>query len=153
MLKVCAGCGEAKPLDQYNKKARARDGLNYKCRPCVNAESLAWYRNNRERVKKNHREWSLRALYGITESEFQRLLKLQDGKCALCPVEYSDKGKRNLVVDHDHETGRVRGLLCTRCNTSIGQLGDNSEGLRRALAYVLNEVGVIPAPTQQTIFD
>lgn len=137
MTKTCSSCGAEKPLDQYNKRARNKDGLNSWCRPCVNAKSLAWYRNNRERTRRNHREYMLRSQYGIGEAEFQRLLALQGGKCALCPVIFSLEGsRRNLCVDHDHDTGQVRGLLCARCNTSIGQLGDNAEGLRRALAYV-----------------
>lgn len=137
MTKICTACDTEKSLDQYNKRAASADGLNGWCRPCVNAKSLAWYRNNRERVKKNHREYMLRSQYGIGEAEFQHLLELQGGKCALCPVVFSlDGARRNLCVDHDHDTGQVRGLLCARCNTSIGQLGDNAEGLRRALAYV-----------------
>jgi hypothetical protein len=137
LTKLCTACGVTKPIDQYNKRAASKDGLNGWCRPCVNAKSLAWYRGNRERVKKNHREYMLRSQYGIGEAEFQRLLKLQGSKCALCPVTFSTEGsRRNLCVDHDHDTGQVRGLLCARCNTSIGQLGDSAEGLRRALAYV-----------------
>lgn len=136
LLKLCTGCGEEKPLDQYNKKKASRDGLNYKCRPCVNAYSLGWYRENRERVKRTHREYVLKSLYGIDEAEFQELLRAQNGKCALCPMIFEEIGRRNLCVDHDHTTGKVRGLLCRRCNSSIGQLGDDAEGLRRALAYV-----------------
>ncbi len=136
MLKVCTGCGEAKPLDQYNKKKNSKDGLNYQCRPCVNQYSITWYRNNLDRVKKVHREYMLVSQYGITEDQFQKMLEQQGGKCALCPVVFSSEGRRNLCVDHDHDTGRVRGLLCARCNTSIGQLGDNADGLRKALAYL-----------------
>ncbi|MEV6547987.1 endonuclease VII domain-containing protein [Streptomyces sp. NPDC051597] len=102
----------------------------------MNAKSLAWYRNNRERALRNHREYNLRSLYGISESDFQDLLATQGGKCALCPMIFANIGRRNLCVDHDHVTGRVRGLLCRRCNSSIGQLGDDVDGLRRALAYV-----------------
>ena len=136
MLKVCTGCGEAKPRDQYNNRKRGKDGLNSRCRPCVNAASTAWYRANTERARRNHREWTLRSLYGIGEAEFQVLLEAQDGKCALCSLAFSQVATRNLCVDHDHVTGEVRGLLCRVCNRSIAQLGDNADGLRRALAYV-----------------
>lgn len=136
MTKVCTSCGTDRPLDQYNKRAAGKDGLNSCCRPCVNAKSMEWYQNNKERARKNHREWTLRSLYGISESEFQALLAAQAGKCALCSVVFTEVGRRNLCVDHDHVTGEVRGLLCRLCNRSIAQLGDNAEGLRRAVAYL-----------------
>lgn len=136
MLKVCTGCGEAKPRDQYNNRKTGKDGLNSRCRPCVNAASLAWYQANRDHVKKVHREYVLMSQYGISEAQFQELLEAQDGKCALCSLAFSQIGRRNLCVDHDHQTGEVRGLLCRLCNRSIAQLGDNAEGLRRALAYL-----------------
>lgn len=136
MTKVCSACGIEKPLDQYNKRAASKDGLNGWCRPCVNAKSMEWYRNNRERARKNHREWTLRTSYGIGEAEFQERLQAQGGKCALCSLAFAQVGTRNLCVDHDHVTGEVRGLLCRLCNRSIAQLGDSAEGLRRALAYM-----------------
>ncbi|WP_405748329.1 endonuclease VII domain-containing protein [Streptomyces canus] len=147
---MCNACGIEKPLDQYNKRAASKDGLNGWCRPCVNAKSTAWYHNNRERARKNHREWNLRSQYGISEADFLNLLEVQGGKCALCPVVFSTEGpRRNLCVDHDHDTGLVRGLLCARCNTSIGQLGDNAEGLRRALAYVEAGTYLAAAPDEK----
>lgn len=76
----------------------------------------------------------IRRKYGISVPEYEALLVAQGGGCALC--HRTPKPGRRLAVDHDHETGHVRGLLCTRCNTSIGQLGDTAPALERALAYV-----------------
>lgn len=71
--------------------------------------------------------------YGITQEQYDEMVTRQKGVCAVCG--HAD-AKRALSVDHDHETGRVRGLLCSGCNAAIGRLGDNVAGLRRALAYL-----------------
>ena len=70
-------------------------------------------------------------LYGLSIDMWEALVHKQNGLCALC-----GKAKK-LTVDHDHTTGRVRGLLCRPCNAALGTLGDNEHGLKKALEYVL----------------
>lgn len=79
----------------------------------------------------------MRRQYGISLEEFKGLLRHQGGGCAICgkPIEAI---RRRMNVDHCHETGEVRGILCTGCNTGLGHLGDNIEGLQKALAYLAN---------------
>lgn len=75
---------------------------------------------------------------GIAQTEYERLLAAQDGACAICR-QTDIKGNRNHVrffLDHDHKTGRRRGLLCFSCNRAIGLLGDDPDRLLRAAAYV-----------------
>ena len=74
------------------------------------------------------RLWS----YGISYEEYRALLEQQDNACAVCRVAFT----REPCVDHDHKTGKVRGLLCTGCNTGIGKLGDSIQGLLRAATYL-----------------
>lgn len=69
--------------------------------------------------------------YGISRGDFDRILASQGYVCGICR-----KGMENPQVDHDHGTGHVRGILCHVCNMAIGQLGDSSEGLLRAVAYL-----------------
>jgi hypothetical protein len=68
----------------------------------------------------NHaRDWhevNLKRLYGISKEGYEEILRRQRGKCAICKKAYA----RRLQVDHDHETGKVRGLICYRCNTALG---------------------------------
>jgi hypothetical protein len=73
--------------------------------------------------------------YGITPAEYLALLAEQDGHCATCPEVHN--GGQRLSVDHDHETGQVRGLLCRRCNLAIGQAGDNAYRLLQLASYLL----------------
>jgi hypothetical protein len=79
----------------------------------------------------------MRKQYGISTQQFAELLEFQGGGCAICakPIENI---RRRMNIDHDHETNKVRGILCTGCNTGIGHLGDNIEGLQRALYYLEN---------------
>jgi hypothetical protein len=94
-----------------------------------------------EYVQKNkdkHREWGRKtrlAQYGLTPEQYDEIFARQGGRCAICGT--TENGKRKyLSVDHDHETGQVRGLLCGRCNWGIGLLNDDPGIMLRAASYV-----------------
>lgn len=95
-----------------------------------------WYKNNKDK----HRDYMLSYVYGISLEEYNDMLDLQGGVCAICgnqEVILDKKGERiMLAVDHDHETGAVRGLLCSYCNTAIGGFFDDSTLLRKAADYL-----------------
>lgn len=95
--------------------------------------------------RKSRREAGLKHLYNLTLDDFDNLLRSQDYRCALCRIPDVAIERRGgckatkavpFDVDHDHITGKVRGLLCQPCNSGIGVLGDNQSGLERALAYL-----------------
>ena len=69
--------------------------------------------------------------YGITEDDYNRFLVRQEYKCGICGRE-----KEKLHVDHNHKTGKVRGLLCNKCNLAIGQFGDDIQTLQKAIFYL-----------------
>jgi Recombination endonuclease VII len=77
------------------------------------------------------RDWELRNRYGITLQEWLAMVNAVDGKCEIC-----GDAEEVLCVDHCHETGQIRGVLCRRCNRAIGQLGDSLEAVRKAVAYL-----------------
>lgn len=81
------------------------------------------------------RRFHLKDRYGITMERFDEMRTRQRGGCAICGAAPAPPYV-NLQVDHDHRTGRVRGLLCHRCNKAIGLLGDTSEALTRAAQYL-----------------
>jgi hypothetical protein len=93
-----------------------------------------------KRNKKNAkliRASQLRRLYGITVEDYQRLFAKQKGCCAICgSKEPRRTGRKHLCVDHCHETGKVRGLLCDPCNNGFGRFGDDPQLLKRAVAYL-----------------
>ena len=90
-----------------------------------------------ERVKVQNRSSKL-AMYGLSDEAYNEMRAEQNGLCALCKKR--DGGRRGLFVDHDHETGEVRGLLCHSCNTGLGMLGDNVAGLEKAIAYLQGRI-------------
>jgi len=87
--------------------------------------------------KESDRKVDLKRRYGITESQYNKMYNEQNGKCALCESEsIGRKGAVHFCVDHNHNTGAVRGLLCHNCNVVLGKIKDSKEWLNRALKYV-----------------
>lgn len=132
----------------YRASKTMRDGLKEQARQ--------WHADNRERSKANKRGWlernrchvkesarrrRLLREWGLTAEQYAFVLMTQDGHCAICPSDVS------LVVDHDHASGRIRSILCNRCNKAIGLLEDNHELVAAAAEYLQRHstTTVIPA--------
>ncbi len=96
--------------------------------------SKKWAEENPERARLGVLNATLKKKYGITLEDYQALFTKQNGCCAICGTTQSAWGK--LAVDHNHDSGEVRGLLCFNCNTSIGKLNDDPALLRRAAEYL-----------------
>ena len=79
---------------------------------------------------------NLKYNYGLSLEDYEKMLFLQGYACAICRTkDWRGRGKRPCV-DHDHKTGKVRGLLCSNCNTGLGMFNDNYDVLKQALAYI-----------------
>lgn len=117
--------------DQYNAARREKYASDETYRELQKQLVKEYWRSN-PRVRKNQR---LRQ-YNITVDEYEDLLDAHGHKCAICG--YSDKSKPKFfpLVDHDHESGKVRGILCSNCNMAIGKMKDNPELLRKAAKYL-----------------
>jgi len=89
-----------------------------------------------EKKRLNNRRSMLYRRWKLTLDEYDQILKLQNGVCAICHHPSTTHNNRALSVDHDHKTGKVRGLLCHGCNTGIGNLKDNPDFCRRAVHYL-----------------
>ncbi|MCC8339170.1 endonuclease VII domain-containing protein [Streptomyces sp. R1] len=113
--KLCRTCGEIKPHSEWTRNRTASDGLATLCRSCKAAQGRAGH---------------LKRQYGITEAERDALIASQGGVCCICLAAPA------AHVDHCHETGRVRGVLCFSCNAALGQFKDRPDAIRRAAAYV-----------------
>ena len=128
-LKTCPKCGEEKPTDDFYLHRRV-------CKPCVR-ERQRRFRNSQPDY--NHTR-NLQRRYGLSVDEYQTLLTNQNFSCPICEVEISDtieyKGKRPVAVDHNHETGDVRGILCSMCNLMLGHARENTSILYRAIVYL-----------------
>jgi hypothetical protein len=141
--KTCGRCKKDKPAHDFGVH-RNRSGAGYVLasyrRDCANQYARRFRKLAPPRDVKARWEQKLIAKYGVTADEYDSLLQSQNGACALCGATEGrvmpDGRLFRLFVDHDHKTGAVRGLLCSTCNSGIGQLGDDIEGLERALAYL-----------------
>ena len=95
-----------------------------------------------DRIKKRRQNTNLKQKFGINRDQYQVMLNQQDNVCAICK-ENEIVPNRSLSVDHDHKTGKIRGLLCSNCNPGIGKFKEDIELLRRAVVY-LERVYTVP---------
>lgn len=145
MDKACTACGQVKPTTQFYKRKVSKDGLQNHCKPCSNERIARKRANNREYMrsymksdagKTAVRRHRLKKNYGLSLQEFNELLSAQSFSCACCGTTEPKGNSNQWHVDHCHETGAVRGLLCNACNIGIGCLGDDLQGVRNALKYL-----------------
>lgn len=141
--KLCRQCNTVKPISSFGTQ---RGKPRHHCKECKNKESREWYEKNKDRKRELSKQYKhikknqdLQKAYGITLDEYNRMLAEQSNCCKICNT-HQDKLKRILCVDHNHVTGKVRGLLCDNCNRSLGLLKDNLTVLRNAVKYLeINE--------------
>lgn len=110
----------------------------------LNEYGRAWRRANPEKAARYHKTVNIRKRFGIEWGVYLAMLAMHDGVCAICRKECDVVG--SLAIDHDHKTGRVRGLLCNHCNTGLGKFRDDPTLLGNAITYlsrdfVLPDVG------------
>jgi len=162
--KCCSICGEWKEYSSFTKHATMKDGYLKQCKECkrkqekekrkkrnemseeerlaARAKDKKKYKNiisderRNQKRKQTMRSLYLRRKYGITIEQYEDMHQTQEGRCGICSIEEQEAPRKILNVDHCHETGVVRGLLCDRCNLGIGILGDNLNSVQRALDYL-----------------
>lgn len=114
-----------------NKKSRK---FSYYCRPCDVERQMEWRAKNPEKARIQQKKASLKTLYGIELEDYAEMMEAQEGVCAICS-EACPTG-RDLAVDHDEETGDIRGLLCANCNRGIGLLKHDLDRILNAFTYL-----------------
>ena len=134
IVRECSGCRETKPLTEFHKSITGTYGYSGKCKICARLTSGKWRAKNVSRKADDNR----RAFYGLSPERYAAMVSAQNGRCAICVCLPSDKPKSGcLHVDHCHETGVVRGLLCYRCNHGLGKFSDDPELLQKAITYLV----------------
>lgn len=148
MTKHCAKCKRYLPVGDFTRDARMISGLKSYCRTCCATDAVERYHAEPERARAAARDRArkartpettrnkhLRDMYGLTREQYDALLAEQGGGCAVCKADKAS-GKGSFHVDHDHDTGAVRGLLCHHCNIAIGNAGDDPARLRALADYL-----------------
>jgi len=131
MSKVCIYCLKEKELEDFDKRSSSSDGRGSRCKECRRQ-----HQRDNPNTKRNYR---LKRKFGISLDEYNELLEAQANSCAICNIHESYR-PNNLAVDHNHDTGEVRGLLCHHCNSALGLFQDSSDILLHAANY-LNKRG------------
>ena len=164
-MKLCSKCRETKPLKDYSNDKSTSDGLSQYCRFCRAVIQKRYYNNHKDVIAAKaslcQKRWSpekrakivarrretyikkapeirknnLWYMYGLTVEQYEAMVEAQKGLCAICSQPAA--GKKRGHVDHCKKTKKIRGILCTKCNTGIGLLGDDPKRLLLAVAYLI----------------
>ena len=133
--KWCSACERALPPEMFGRNKRNPGGLAAWCKPCRRSHNKR-YRRRADTVQTNY-ERLLKREYGLTFEEYQALARAQGGVCAICALSPTGRSRGDrLCVDHDHESGVVRGLLCGRCNSALGHAEDSPDRLMAMATYL-----------------
>ena len=138
--KICPKCKKELPITGFSSNAYRKDGVSYTCGKCeqkrrkkhydINKENPVWLKKQKDRAFKSR----LHHYFDITIDEYDNMIELQNGVCAICG-QIETNGRR-LSVDHNHGTGKIRELLCRKCNTGLGQFNDDAKLLKIAIQYL-----------------
>jgi nitrate/TMAO reductase-like tetraheme cytochrome c subunit len=127
--KTCTKCAIEKDLSEFYKSKFGPQGRSSECKVCTNARQKANYNPIKSRAK------NLKNRFGLSLEDYDQMLESQNGQCKICGTD-TPGNKGRFVVDHNHVTGEVRGLLCWSCNVGIGHLQDNPSILLSAFNYL-----------------
>jgi hypothetical protein len=132
--KTCSKCKIKKDKSEFTRRSDRKNSLFSECKSCNNKRSKEYkarmLESNPEQFKIREKANRLKSVYGINPDEYKVIYKSQDGRCAIC------KKKDKLVVDHDHATKKIRGLLCHHCNLVLGHSKDTVQILKNAIEYL-----------------
>lgn len=137
-MKTCKDCHKELPLESFGKSSRTKDKKKTSCKNCYNLYQSTWGQNNQTSKRKH----IVKSRYGISWEEYEEKFAFQDGMCAVCkkPLKlFTFEAKTKLEtahIDHSHTTGKIRGLLCSKCNSGLGLFQDSVVVLRNAVNYL-----------------
>lgn len=147
MKKRCSKCGDKKLFSEFSKSKDAKDGLQSWCKKCYkehhqthkNPKRKAEYDKKYRQTEKGKFNYesskrNLKNHHGVTLEQYDKMFEEQGGVCAICSGV--NKNGRRLAIDHNHNTGEIRGLLCANCNIGIGMLKENVNILCSAISYL-----------------
>ncbi len=130
-MPVCNKCGADKPSSEYYARKNRPCGIGSECKQCIRDRANSRYKDNPERVL----DMSAARTYNTTVEHIQQLREEAGGKCQICGREGKAHYKR-LVIDHDHKTGKIRGCICSNCNSILGYCNDDITTLQNLIKYM-----------------
>jgi ribosomal protein S27AE len=140
LRQTCRVCKQTKGIQEYGFHIRSKKHKT-ECKECARNAAIQYRIQNKEKYLITQANSKLKQTYGFSLEKYEEQLKKQDGKCAICKTGSPLEGHiKRFAVDHCHSTGKVRGLLCSKCNKGIGFFNDSTELLAQAIQY-LQEAG------------
>lgn len=130
-MKCCTKCLLNKDRSEFTLAKRMKDKLASWCKSCSLANTRKWRKDNPTNAKNSE----LKSQYGITLDQYDEMFTKQNGCCALCD-RHQSQFVRKLAVDHDHVTGKIRKLLCSKCNTDLALVENKMNFIERAVVYL-----------------
>jgi superfamily II helicase len=135
MTKTCSKCKQEKDISQFNKNKRNKDGFQYFCKKCKLEQDRKYYVTEKFHLKNLKQRMRQ---FGKTIEDYNILFEKQHGCCAICGKHQSEFNNR-FMIDHNHITGQIRGLLCRNCNCGIGLFYSDERGtelLKKSIKYI-----------------
>ena len=136
MRKRCKICGRNRSIKFFHSHSSCAQGVRAECKTCHNKVSKVRHRKYVKENPDKRRSTVLKNKYGLTLDQYMRMLGAQGGACAICGSSNPGASKQVFSVDHDHSTGKVRGLLCHDCNAGLGMFKEDTLSLRLAIDYL-----------------
>lgn len=148
MNQQCNTCNLILPLEDFQKDITRKFGRTHKCKKCLSIYNSGRKKENKEKRRKNYlksKEYyhkkRLHREYGLSKEQYKLLFDSQKGLCKICSNPEKLKNRvqgtpLRLAIDHCHNTGLIRGLLCAQCNVGLGNFKDNIELLEKAITYL-----------------
>lgn len=133
----CSVCKKEKSLTDFTVRKTHRPGKPVsQCKSCKAEINKKRRIEDAEKVLEIERKSKIKRAYGITPEQYENMLAKQNGLCKICSAKKPGGRTRLFFIDHCHNTGKVRGLLCMRCNTGLGLFLDNPDFLKKAISYL-----------------
>lgn len=157
---ICTKCKVDQPETNFYKDRSKPSGIHSNCKTCQSSrvktkrtndhvwrkkqieKSKQYREKNPEQTKLSIKNWTYKTKYGITYHQFLSKINEQDGLCKICSTKLEVEGRncsQKAVVDHCHSTGKIRGIICHRCNVGLGNFLDNAQLLNKAQEYISSE--------------
>lgn len=141
MRKKCKVCKKTKLVRQFYAHASCKYGVRPECKECENKVSKVRSRKYALAYPEKRRSTVLKNKYGITFDQYRRMLGAQGNGCGICGSFNPGASKKYFSVDHNHKTGKTRGLLCHDCNAGLGMFKDDPISLKSAINYLEHHNG------------
>ena len=129
-MKKCGRCKQHFDFTFFSKDSKTKSGYANKCKSCASIVYTEWRNKNLVTQREKDRESHYKRKYNLTEEQAKELVKNRQGMCSICDLFLP------LVVDHCHTTGKVRGLICSSCNSVLGYAKDSRKTLEKAILYL-----------------